>query len=187
MAIIYGCSSSLHNVLFQTHDPEKHWRWWSRPLGIWSWHPSSFLFSTSFLESLHWCLTLQHVHLLKIAFVQIYLCSCRKVKNENINENYEPEQKLNASIAAGIQLVLINQGLEKNQDLYSLLNSWNKITSWNGLLALKILYFSALTTLGCKRGCNITVWLPSYFLFPAEFQFFLVVSWSLKFQFFHSW
>lgn len=62
-----------------------------------------------------------------------------------------------ASIAAGIQLVLINQGLEKNQDFYSLLNSWNKITSWKGLLALKILYFSALTTLGCKRGCNITV------------------------------
>lgn len=46
-----------------------------------------------------------------------------------------------ASITLRIQLVLINKGLDKNQDLHSLLNSCNKIISWKSLLALKDVFF----------------------------------------------
>lgn len=66
------------------------------------------------------------------------------MQKDNENENYELKQKLNASTAVGIQLVLINQGLDKNQDLYSLVNSWNQITSWKSLLALKDIVFFCL-------------------------------------------
>lgn len=46
-----------------------------------------------------------------------------------------------ASITLRIQMVLINKGLDKNQDLHSPLNSWNKIISWKSLLALKDVFF----------------------------------------------
>lgn len=69
------------------------------------------------------------------------------MKKDNKNENYELGKKLNASIAVTFQLVLINQGLDKNQDLYSLLNSCSKITSWKSLLALKDIVFFCLNCL----------------------------------------